>query len=55
MRLLAVVEATSVTGPAKNLLEFARVAGPMGVEVAIAAITRSAPRNSFTRRSGRQA
>jgi len=42
MRLLAVVEATSVTGPAKNLLEFARVAGPMGVEVAIAAITRSA-------------
>jgi glycosyltransferase involved in cell wall biosynthesis len=47
MRLLTVIEAGSVTGPAKNLLEFARLAGPMGVDVAIVAITRGPAHNSF--------
>ena len=47
MRLLAVIEATHITGPAKNLLEFARLARPLGVTVTIAPITRGPASNEF--------
>src|SRR5215831_448625 len=39
MRLLAIVEAGSVTGPVKNLLQFAELSRPT-VEVTVAAISR---------------
>jgi glycosyltransferase involved in cell wall biosynthesis len=40
LRLLAVIEATSITGPARNLLEFARLAQNERVETVIATFTR---------------
>jgi len=46
IRLLAFVEATSVTGPAKNLLEFARTTSSVAVE--IATFQRSPGENAFT-------
>lgn len=46
MKLLAIIEAYSITGPAKNLLEFARLARP-GVETTIATFTRGEPTNLF--------
>ena len=47
LRLLAVIEAYSITGPAKNLLEFAKLAREAGVETTIATFTRGASRNLF--------
>jgi glycosyltransferase involved in cell wall biosynthesis len=47
MRLFAVIEAESISGPAKNLLEFARLARPNGIDVSIAAFTRGPARNAF--------
>lgn len=55
LRLLAVIEASSVTGPAKNLLEFARLARDAGAETTLATFTRGTPANAFVdaaRRSG---
>jgi glycosyltransferase involved in cell wall biosynthesis len=49
LRLLAVIEATSITGPAKNLLEFARLAAAENVFTTIATFTRGDPDNQFTR------
>jgi glycosyltransferase involved in cell wall biosynthesis len=46
LRLLAVIEAYSITGPAKNLLEFARRARE-DVETTIVTFTRGAGRNLF--------
>jgi glycosyltransferase involved in cell wall biosynthesis len=46
LRLLAIIEAYSITGPAKNLLEFARLARP-GVETTIATFTRGPSSNLF--------
>jgi glycosyltransferase involved in cell wall biosynthesis len=46
MRLLAVIEAYSITGPAKNLLEFARLAQE-DIETTIVTYTREADRNLF--------
>jgi glycosyltransferase involved in cell wall biosynthesis len=46
--LLAIIEAHSITGPAKNLLEFARLAKGQGVETTIATFTRGAATNLFT-------
>jgi glycosyltransferase involved in cell wall biosynthesis len=44
IKLLAIIEATSVTGPAKNLLQFAQMArssdGPPAVEVSVAVFQR---------------
>ena len=40
LRLLAILEAATVTGPAKNLLQFAQTARPLGVEVTIATFHR---------------
>jgi glycosyltransferase involved in cell wall biosynthesis len=40
MRLLAILETESVSGPTKNLLEFARWAGPIGIETAVVVIAR---------------
>lgn len=51
LRLLALIEAYTITGPAKNLLEFARLAAAEQnagqVEVAIATFTRGASSNLF--------
>jgi glycosyltransferase involved in cell wall biosynthesis len=47
LRLLAVIEARSLTGPAKNLLEFAQLARGQGVETAIAAFVRNEESNPF--------
>ena len=47
LRLLALIEAYSITGPAKNLLEFARLARPSGIELILATFTREAASNLF--------
>ena len=49
LRLLAIIEASSITGPAKNLLEFARQATSENVLTTIATFTRESPGNLFTR------
>jgi glycosyltransferase involved in cell wall biosynthesis len=49
LRLLAIIEATSITGPAKNLLEFARRATAQDVSTTIATFTRGESENQFTR------
>ncbi len=49
VRLLAIIEAESVTGPAKNLLEFARLARALDVETTIATFTRGTSENLFIR------
>jgi glycosyltransferase involved in cell wall biosynthesis len=48
VRLLAIVEAYSITGPAKNLLEFARRATAHNVSTAIVTFTRGQSDNRFT-------
>jgi glycosyltransferase involved in cell wall biosynthesis len=47
LRLLAVIEAPNITGPAKNLLEFASLARDAGVETTLATFTRGVPTNLF--------
>ena len=47
MRLLAIIEARTITGPAKNLLEFARLAREHGVETEIATFVRGEESNLF--------
>ncbi|MCU1337776.1 MAG: glycosyl transferase, group 1 [Bryobacterales bacterium] len=47
LRLLAIIEAYSITGPAKNLLEFARLARAADVETTIATFTRGSSKNLF--------
>jgi glycosyltransferase involved in cell wall biosynthesis len=47
-RLLAIIEAYSITGPAKNLLEFARRATAHNVLTTIATFTRGESDNQFT-------
>ena len=49
LRLLAIIEATSITGPAKNLLEFARLAKDAGVDTSIATFARGETDNLFIR------
>jgi glycosyltransferase involved in cell wall biosynthesis len=49
LRLLAIIEATSITGPAKNLLQFASLATAEGVETSIATFVRNEEHNTFTR------
>ncbi len=49
LRLLAIIEAYSITGPAKNLLEFARLGRDAGIETSIATFTRDEPENIFVR------
>ncbi len=49
LRLLAIIEATSITGPAKNLLEFARLGRDAGVETSIATFARGETDNLFIR------
>jgi hypothetical protein len=41
LRLLAIIEAYSITGPARNLLEFARRAAEQNVGTTIATFTRN--------------
>lgn len=49
LRVLALVEAASVTGPAKNLLEYAvRARESAGVEISVAAFLRGGAENLFT-------
>lgn len=47
LRLLAIIEATSITGPAKNLLEFATLARESGVETTICTYQRGGGSNAF--------
>lgn len=47
LRLLAIIEASSITGPAKNLLEFARFARAEEVETVIATFVRGSETNQF--------
>jgi glycosyltransferase involved in cell wall biosynthesis len=47
LRLLAIIEAYSITGPAKNLLEFAKLTRESDVETTIATFTRGASTNQF--------
>ena len=49
LRLLAIIEAYSITGPAKNLLDFARLAKAFNVSTSIATFTRSNEDNQFLR------
>lgn len=48
LRLLAILEASSITGPAKNLLEFARLAPAFGIETTLATFTRDSAPTLFT-------
>jgi glycosyltransferase involved in cell wall biosynthesis len=54
LRLLAIMEATSITGPAKNLLEFASLAQADGVETTIATFVRGEESNLFVETARRQ-
>ena len=47
LRLLAIVEARSITGPAKNLLDFARMARSSGIETVLATFVRGEESNLF--------
>jgi glycosyltransferase involved in cell wall biosynthesis len=49
VRLLAIIEAYSITGPARNLLEFARLGRQVGVETVIGTFRRSGEDNLFIR------
>jgi glycosyltransferase involved in cell wall biosynthesis len=49
LRLLAIIEAYTITGPAKNLLEFARHAPQAGVELVIATFVRDQADTLFIR------
>lgn len=48
LRLLAIIEAYSITGPAKNLLEFARQGRKENILTAIVTFTRGVKQNFFT-------
>lgn len=50
LRLLAIIEATTVTGPAKNLIEFARLARESDIDTVIATFVRGGGSNAFTER-----
>jgi glycosyltransferase involved in cell wall biosynthesis len=47
LRLLAIIEATSITGPAKNLLEFAPLAREAGVDTTLCTYQRGTGSNAF--------
>jgi len=47
LRLLAIIEAYSMTGPAKNLIEFATLARELDVDTTIATFIRGDPSNVF--------
>ena len=49
LRLLALIEATTITGPARNLLEFARCSAAAGIETTVATFVRGEADNLFTR------
>ena len=49
LRLLAIIEATSITGPAKNLLDFARLGKDAGVDTSVATFARGETDNLFIR------
>jgi glycosyltransferase involved in cell wall biosynthesis len=55
LRLLAIIEAYSMTGPAKNLIEFASLARELDVETKVATFIRGSESNEFietAKRSG---
>ena len=54
LRLLAIIEASTITGPAKNLLEFARIASGAGAETTLVTFTRGASSNHFADKSRSQ-
>ncbi len=50
LRLLAIIEATSITGPAKNLIEFARMAKKDGIDTVVATFVRGGSSSVFVDR-----
>jgi glycosyltransferase involved in cell wall biosynthesis len=48
MKLLAIIEAYSITGPAKNLIEFAELAREFDVDTSIATFVRGPESNKFS-------
>lgn len=52
--LLAIIEASSITGPAKNLLEFAGLATEQGVETTVATFVRGTEANLFVETARKQ-
>jgi glycosyltransferase involved in cell wall biosynthesis len=54
LRLLAIIEAYSITGPAKNLLEFARLGKDSGIETSIATFARDTRENLFVQTAREQ-
>jgi len=54
IRLLAIIEAATITGPARNLLEFARYSHSEDVETVVATFVRHEPANLFTRTAADQ-
>ena len=54
LRLLAIIEARSITGPAKNLIEFARLARSSGIETVIATFVRGEESNLFVETAVRE-
>src|SRR5689334_18744019 len=54
LRLLVIIEARSMTGPAKNLLEFARLSRTSGIETVIATFLRAETSNPFLETAVRQ-
>ena len=54
LRLLVIIEARSITGPAKNLLEFARLSRTSGIETAIATFVRAETSNPFLETAARE-
>jgi glycosyltransferase involved in cell wall biosynthesis len=49
LHLLAIIEATTITGPAKNLLEFAGLGKDAGVDTSVLTFARGETENLFTR------
>jgi glycosyltransferase involved in cell wall biosynthesis len=54
VRLLAIIEANSITGPAKNLLDFAEQGRGFGVETIVGAFVRGEGPNTFLEAAARQ-
>ena len=54
LRLLAIIEARTITGPAKNLLEFARLSSASGIETIIATFVRGEASNLFIETAARE-
>src|SRR5689334_17566591 len=53
LRLVAIIEASTITGPAKNLLEFAKGAAALGVDTQVVTFVRGDEANLFVQAAQR--